>query len=813
MENLETVDNIYGLTDAEVAKRVEEGKVNGDQNVKTKSIAQIFREHTLTFFNTIFITFAIVIIIFNLGWQELGFMVLVIVNTVTGLWQEIKAKRTIDKLTLISQPKAVAMRNGVEKTIEISEIVQDDIILLKTGNQVSSDSKIIAGFIEVNESLLTGEPDPIPKNTGDTILSGSFVVSGKATTKVTSVGKDNYATKIQSGAKYLKKPNSEIMFSLNTLTKIITFIMIPLGIALLVVKIALRDTVMKVALLDTVTMLVSLIPSGLVALTTAVFAISVIRISTHNALAQDLYVTETLARVDVLCLDKTGTITEGVMMVESIMPINQTELKLRQLLKNIDSAINDKNPTSIAISEFLVDTPQTETASSFIAFSSSRKWSGANFGENGYAMGAAEFILKEIPEDIQEVIEKESNLGNRVLAVAKSNSPLIDQKLNDDMELVGLVFITDKIRKEANATLNFFKNQGVNIKIISGDNPLTVSNVARKAGVDKSDKYIDVSTVKDENLPEIVDEYTVFGRVNPDQKQTLVKALKSKGHTVAMTGDGVNDVLALKESDCSIAMVAGSDAAKNVSQIVLLDNNFASLPYIVAEGRRSVNNLERSASLYLVKTIYSMLVAFLFLFLNQDLPYSLINITFVSTFTVGIPSFFLALEKNDERITGTFIDKVIYKAIPGAICIFAIIFTMAMIRRFIPVVQESFTIPEFKTMTVILIGFVCFLVLFKISIPLNGMRIILFITLLVGFIISFFIPVAQNVYKLAIIPSNSLFLLIPIALAITPIFLLLTYITEKLSKKSGIDNMLRVLTRKVEDSKAKSKKLKKEKTK
>lgn len=809
MENLETVDNVFGLTDVEVAERVADGRVNGDQNVKTKPVLQILREHTLTFFNMLFLAFAIVIVVFNLGWQELGFMVLVIVNSATGLWQELKAKKTIDKLTLLSQPKALARRNGVETTIEVSEIVQDDIILLKTGNQVSSDSKIIAGFIEVNESLLTGEPDPIPKNPGDTILSGSFVVSGKATTKVTHVGKDNYATKIQTGAKYLKKPNSEIMFSLNTLIKTITFILIPLGIALLVIKIIARNTEMKTALLDTVTMMVSLIPSGLVALTTAVFAISVIRISSHNALAQDLYVTETLARVDVLCLDKTGTITEGVMIVESIMPINQTELKLRQLLKNIDAAINDKNPTSIAISEFVVDTPQTKTASSFIAFSSSRKWSGANIGKRGYAMGAAEFVLKEISPEIQEIIDQQSALGNRVLVVAKSSKHLVDQKLNDDMELVGLIFITDKIRKEAKATLNFFKNQGVDIKIISGDNPITVSNVARKAGVDHYEKYIDVSTVKNLDLPKIVDEYTVFGRVNPDQKQTLVKALKTKGHTVAMTGDGVNDVLALRESDCSIAMVAGSDAAKNISQIVLLDNNFASLPYIVAEGRRSVNNLERSASLYIVKTIYSLLVAFLFLFVNQDLPYSLINITFISSLTVGIPSFFLALEKNEERITGTFLDKIVFNALPGALCVFAVIFTMTMLRRFSPMVESAFTVSEFKTITVILMGLVFFMVLFKTSLPLNGMRIILFTTMLIAFVIAFFIPITQNIFKLTTLPLNAAALIVPIGLAIAPIFILLTVITEKASRKSGLDRALRKISAKYNSTKNKIQKKRK----
>lgn len=377
------------------------------------------------------------------------------------------------------------------------------------------------------------------------------------------------------------------------------------------------------------------------------------------------------------------------------------------------------------------------------------------------------------------------------------------------MELVGLVFITDKIRKEAKATLNFFKNQGVDIKIISGDNPITVSNVARKAGVDHYEKYIDVSTVQNSDLPKIVDEYTVFGRVNPDQKQTLVKALKTKGHTVAMTGDGVNDVLALRESDCSIAMVAGSDAAKNISQIVLLDNNFASLPYIVAEGRRSVNNLERSASLYIVKTIYSLLVAFLFLFVNQDLPYSLINITFISSLTVGIPSFFLALEKNEERITGTFLDKIVFNALPGALCVFAVIFTMTMLRRFSPMVESAFTVSEFKTITVILMGLVFFMVLFKTSLPLNGMRIVLFTTMLIAFVIAFFIPITQNIFKLTTLPLNAAALIAPIGLAIAPIFILLTVITEKASRKSGLDRALRKISAKYNSTKNKIQKKRK----
>lgn len=807
MENLESVDNIQGLTDEEVAERVAAGKVNGDQDVKTKSVLQIVREHTLTFFNIVFFAFAIVIIIFNLGWQELGFMVLVVINMVTGIWQEVKAKKTVDKLSLLSQPKATVRRNGEERVIEIKDLVLDDILLLKTGNQISADSQIIAGFIETNESLLTGEPDPIPKHAGDDVLSGSFVVSGKATAKVMHVGKDNYATKISIGAKYSKKQQSETMISLMSIIKMITFLLIPLSVSLLVIKLVLRENPFKVALLDTVTMMVSMIPSGLVALTTAVFAVSVIRISKYNALAQDLYVAETLARVDVLCLDKTGTITEGSMIVEAIKPVaaGYTDLKFRQLLKNMDSAINDNNPTSNAITEFVVDLPVTENAVSYISFSSSRKWSGANIGPQGYVMGAAEFIFKKLTPDFQYIIDSQSRLGNRVLVVAKSNSHIVDQKLNDDMELLGFIFITDKVRPEAKATLNYFKNQGVEIKIISGDNPITVSNVAKKAGVENYDKYIDASTVSDEDIPYVINDYTVFGRVRPDQKQSFVKALKANGHTVGMTGDGVNDVLALRESDCSIAMVSGSDAAKNISQIILLDNNFSSMTHIVGEGRRSVNNLERSASLYIVKTIYSLLVAFLFLIVNQDLPYSLINITFISSITVGIPSFFLALEPNTERITGKFIDKVIINAIPGAITIFLTIFIMTLIRRFNADVQSMFSIEQYKSMTVILIGICCFLVLLKTSIPLTGMRIILFLLMVMTFTVGFFIPVTKKIFKLTSLNANSTAILVPMAFAILVLFILLSLATRKGSEKGKIDALIKNSINKYEKTKSKFK--------
>ena len=603
MENNET--KILGLTNEEVQERVKEGRVNGEQNVKTKSVAQILRTNFITFFNLLFVAISVILLFFvpkNLdGLANFGFLAIVVSNLFVGIFQELKAKRTIDKLSLLSAPKVVAIRNGEKVNIALKDIVMDDYVELSAGSQICADAVVVEGSLEVNESLITGESDPVTKEVGDELLSGSFVISGTAVSKVIHVGVENYATKITMGAKKLKAQNSEIAGALTKFIKIMSVILVPLGVALFCVKYFAQQNELNDTVLTVMGTLIGMIPSGLVALTSAVFCVSVVKLSRHNTLAQDLYCSEILARVDVLCLDKTGTITEGKMEVTSIVEKNATKEEITFALASLVKNIGDTNPTALAISDFTEGVQSCETALSIVPFSSARKYSGINVENGSYLMGATEFIFKDMDDELKSEIEGYSASGMRVIAVAKGSSQMVDNALPEGLTLLGLVLISDKIRAEAKDTLEFFRAQGVTIKIISGDNPVTVKSVAARAGLTDAENYVDASTLTtEEAVYEAAEKYTIFGRVSPDQKLMLVKALKSKGHVVGMTGDGVNDVLALREADCSIAVASGSDASKNVSKLVLLDDNFASMPKVVAEGRRCINNLQRSAALFLI---------------------------------------------------------------------------------------------------------------------------------------------------------------------------------------------------------------------
>jgi cation-transporting ATPase E len=751
---------IYGLTSGEVQERVEEGLVNGDQNIKTKSVGQILRTNILTFFNLLFLALAVLLFFFipqNLnGYMQFGFIVLVVINIVIGVWQELRAKKTIDKLSLISAPKVTAVRDGEKTEIAVADIVMDDTMYLTAGCQICADSVVEEGSIEVNESLVTGEPDAIIKNVGDELLSGSFVVSGKAMAKVIRIGADNFATKISSGAKYIKKPTSEILRSLNIIVKFMAVVIVPLGILLFCMKYfvhtdvvydplksanlvermnLVKDDRVSGIIIKLIGSLIGMIPSGLVALTSTVFAISVIRLSTHKTLAQDLYCIETLARVDVLCLDKTGTITEGAMEVTQILPApGVSDDEFRQILKNLTFAVDDDNATANAVKDFVRLLDPNAKATKIVPFSSARKWSGASFGKQSYILGAAEFVLKNISARQQKRIESYAEEGNRVLVLASTERTLNERALPQDVKFLGYVLITDKIRREAPETLRFFREQGVTIKIISGDNPVTVKAVAKRAGLQDADNYIDLSTLKTEQeVIEAAEKYTIFGRVQPEQKLILVKALKANGHTVAMTGDGVNDVLALKESDCSVAMASGSDAAKNVSSLVLLDSNFASMPRVVAEGRRSINNLERSAALFLVKTIYNFLLALIFSIIAEQLPYEPNDMTIIGAVTIGIPSFLLALEPNNDRIKGRFITKVMSNALPGALTVVIGILCIVIASRI-----YSFSTSDLNAMFFLMTSFASFVYLGKVCWKFNFTRATIFLFMLASYIWLFF---------------------------------------------------------------------------
>lgn len=720
-----------GLSDEEVRERVAAGKVNGEQTVRTKSVAQILRSNILTFFNLVFIVLAVLLAGFVPagmdGIGNFGFLILIVFNTLVGIVQELRAKRTMDRLSLLSAPKAVVIREGETREIAIEDIVLDDIAELSSGRQVCADGIIVEGSCEVNESLVTGEPDAIVKNVGDRVISGSFVVSGKAKCRVEHVGADNFVMKISSGAKYFKKPTSEIWRSLMLIVKVMSIVIVPVGIALFCSKYFRDTSALNDTVVTTIGSVIGMIPSGLVALASTVFCVSVIRLSRRKTLAQDLYCVETLARVDVLCLDKTGTITEGSMEVNGVEPREGlSEEEFKAVLKDTVAATGDENATALALRNYLDGVPSSRTAENVVPFSSARKWSGARFDGVSYALGAVEFTLGHGEGGIFDTAAAHAEEGYRVLALVSSKGDFIDQKLPDNVTFEGFVYLTDKIRAEAPDTLRFFREQGVDVKIISGDNPSTVRAVAKRAGLEKCDDIIDMSTLStEEEVREAAEKYTVFGRVLPDQKLTLVKALKAAGHTVAMTGDGVNDVLALKEADCSVAMASGSDAAKNVSSLVLLDSNFASMPHIVAEGRRSINNLERSAALYIMKTVYNVLLALLFMIVNEPLPFEPRNLTLIGGVTIGMPSIVLALEPNNELVRGRFLTKVLCYAVPGGVIVLlGAAAVMVADRCFIDVSPD-----QIRTMYCIVTTFVGMIYLFRVALPPTWIHIVLCIVM------------------------------------------------------------------------------------
>lgn len=666
------------------------------------------------------------------------FLGVVIINTAISTIQEIHSKKVVDKLAVMASSKANVLRNGKQESISINEIVMDDILILNTGNQIVTDCVIIDGNVEVNESAITGEPNSITKNKDDQILSGSYVVSGKCFAQVTHVGDENYTAKIQSGAKYVKKINSEIMTSLKKIIKILTFLIIPVGILLFINQIKLPNAVFTEAVVKTVAGVIGMIPEGLILLTSTVLAVSVIRLSKSNVLVQELYCIETLARVDTLCLDKTGTLTEGKMEVKDFIPFDNNNIK--NILSNIALASQDENPTMMAVKEYFTDVEKRFTVNNRVAFSSKTKWSGINFIDEGsYILGAPEFILNGKFDKHKEIIDKYAKT-NRVLLLAHSKNDFEDKKLPESIRPLGIVIISDKIRQEASETLKYFKENQVDIKIISGDNPITVSQIAKQVGVKEYNNYIDMSTLKTtEDIEEAAKKYTIFGRVSPTQKKELVCSLQKQGKTVAMTGDGVNDVLALKQADCSIAMANGSDATKNVAQLVLLDSNFNSMPKVVNEGRRTINNIQRSASLFLVKTIYSTILAILFLFLGEQYPLMPIQLSLISEITIGLPSFILALEPNKERIKGGFLRNVLKKSIPSAITAVISIFAIVMAYKAGMIQPE-----HYSSLCVIALGMAGIVLLFKLAktrkgedtkLPISIFRILISIIMTVLFAI------------------------------------------------------------------------------
>ncbi|MCI8805596.1 MAG: HAD-IC family P-type ATPase [Clostridiales bacterium] len=709
-----------GLSENEVNQRFAEGLFNDENTVPTKTILQIITGNLCTFFNILNFSLAIIIIIIG-EYKNILFMGVVLCNLFIGVIQEIRSKLTIDKLSIIASTKADVIRNGIRTKISIEQIVLDDIIIFESGYQVVTDSIIVKGSCDVNESFVTGESDAIYKKEGDLLLAGSFIVSGKCTAKAERVGKYNYVSKISSGAKYIKKINSEIMRTLNKIVKIISFFIIPVGIIIALNQFNVDENTFEKAVVQSIAAIITIIPEGLMLLSSTVLAVGVVRLARYKVLVQELYCIETLARVDTLCLDKTGTLTEGSMEVIDTFILDETYREtIETALSSIVNSLEDNNPTFNAIKDKYINKSDWKPII-LCPFSSQEKWSGVYFEKYGsYIMGAAEFILDEIPLAIKEKINEFSK-NSRVILVAHSKNKCSPKKLPKEITPIAFVLIRDKIRAEAKKTLEYFKDQGVSIKVISGDNVETVSGIAKAAGIDGWEKAIDATTINSENIDSSVSENVVFGRVTPIQKKELINAMQKNGHTVAMTGDGVNDVLALKEADCSIAMASGTDAARNVSQLILLDSNFDSMPKVVAEGRRSINNIQRSAAIVMVRTLYSLGLAFIFLFVHIPYPFIPIQQTLINAVSSGIPGIILALEPNKKRIKGNFFQNIMRLALPPSMAVFISILGILVFECIFDISKT-----ESSTICVYVTGFIRLMFLFKVCIPFNIIRGVLF---------------------------------------------------------------------------------------
>ena len=678
-----------GLTNEQVQERIAEGKVNANENPNTRTYKQIIMENTLTFFNFLNLVL-LVMVLFVRSYKNSMFMGIILINTVIGIVQEIRAKKTIDKLSILTESKTVVLREGKKWSISTEKLVIDDLIFLKTGDQVPADVKVLEGGVEVNESLLTGEADNLAKNPGDELFSGSFVTAGEACCQVIHVGKDNYASQITSEAKEFKRHNSELRNSLNAILKVISIIIVPLGAMLFYKQYYIVGDNLKDSVVNMVAAVLGMIPEGLVLLTSVALTLGSLVLATKKTLVQELYCIETLARVDTLCLDKTGTITEGTMRVEDVRLYREGEAvaeEEKQELRNIEyvmgnmmAVLHDQNATADALRERFPSRTDLKLLHA-IPFSSDRKYSGAVFeGAGTYLMGAVQFLFPEGNEKLVSSCGVYAESGFRILVLAHSEQEAEGTKLPDGLKPVALFLLTDVIRAEAPDTLTFFDSQGVDLKVISGDDPVTVSAIAKKAGLKNADHYIDATTITTpEEMQRAVAECSVFGRVTPQQKKQMVQALQAQKHTVAMTGDGVNDVLALKEADCSIAMAAGSDAAKNIANVVLLDSNFGAMPHIVNQGRRVVNNIRSAASMFLIKTIFSVLLALITIFFGEAYPFEPIQMSLISACAVGIPTFLLTQENNYNKIDHTFLRHVFMNAFPAAVTITGCVFTIMLV--------------------------------------------------------------------------------------------------------------------------------------
>jgi cation-transporting ATPase E len=712
-----------GISSEEAKKRAANGESNVGFDVKTKSVGRIFRENIFTLFNLVNAILAALVAAVG-SYRNMLFMGVIICNIAIGIIQEIRSKRVIDRLSLISAPQARLVRDGNEITAPVSEIVMGDVMILSSGQQVCADGIVLCGECEADESLVTGESDPVPKKAGDELISGSFIVAGGVRAQAIRVGAESFSGKIANSSKSVRKPSSQMMRDINKIISVVSVCIVPFGLILFFKAFFVTKQSLENGVVSTVAALIGMIPEGLVLLTSVALAVSTIRLARRQTLCQDLYCVESLARTDVLCLDKTGTITEGVMELAEIIPLDG-DFDTDKALNAFAAVFPERNPTLGAICENYTAGTELKCVET-VPFSSARKLSAAEFEDYGtIALGAPNFVLEEeSAANLAPVIREYTGRGLRVLLLAHSSESIADDELPKDFSPKALIVLSDKIRESAPQTMEYFKKQGVAVKVISGDDPITAANAAKNAGLDNYDKFVDVSALSDSEVKEAAEKYTVFGRVTPDRKLALVKALKAAGHKVAMTGDGVNDVPALREADCSIAMQSGSDAARSVSQLVLMNSDFSSMPLVVEEGRRCINNIQRSASLFLVKTIFSFLLAVVFLILPFSYPFKPIQMTLISAITIGIPSFLLALEPNHNLVKGRFIENVLKKSAPGGISVTIGIGLLMAAQSFMELPQE-----QTSTIAVYVTAAVCFGVLFETCRPFDAKRGAMFIAL------------------------------------------------------------------------------------
>lgn len=792
---------IMGLTSEEVRERIDNGLTNHTDISTQKTVGQIVKSNLLTYFNLIFLILTVLLCIVG-SFRNLTFLPVIIGNTVIGIFQELRAKKTLDKMSMLNAPHSIVVRDGEQQQIQSEELVKDDIIILSAGNQICADATVLSGNISVNEALLTGESDEIKKKSGDRLMSGSFVVSGQCYAKLDKVGNESYISQLTAQAKAMGDgEQSEMIRYINKLVKWVGIIIIPVGIILFCQAYIMNGETFKKSVVSMVAAVLGMIPEGLYLLTTVALALSTIRLAKKQVLLHDMKSIETLARVDVLCVDKTGTITEPGMQVTELVisgRCGDAEMDKRafaHLLADYSAVIEDNNATMEAIRAYVAKNEIEKGSRTLLKtqpFTSANKYSKVSFVEGDYMLGAPEFIMKDRYDEISEEIEEYQSKGYRVLLMAESGNDSSGlEKSFGGISPIGYIVLSNPIRENAESTFTYFKEQGVAIKVISGDNPATVSEVAKRAGIDGAENYVDASTLASEkDIAEAVDKYTVFGRVTPKQKQLIVRALQKQKHTVAMTGDGVNDILAMKDADCSIAMASGSEAAAQAAQTVLLDSDFGRMPYVVYEGRQVVNNIQRSASLFLVKNIFSLLMAIFSAVFAITYPLEPSQISLISMFTIGLPGFLLALEPNRNRIEGNFMANVMLKALPAGL-------TDVLSVGALVICGQVFNLPseDIATAGTMLLAVVGFMIIIKISHPFNKMKYGVLIINIVGLL--FCGLFLGKLFAIDSISNICFLLMVVFAFAAESMFRYLTLFVEKLSSFFGDEKNRRKIRRKI----------------